>query len=47
MSMESPNVIIREGRELSIGGDKRFAKRMIERYNKKSSRKLRVAKLDA
>lgn len=47
MSMESPNVIIREGRELSIGGDKRFAKRMIERYNKKSSRKLRVAKLEA
>lgn len=46
MRTESPSIIMREGRELSIGGDKRFAKRMVERYNKKTSRKLRISKLD-
>lgn len=46
MSNESPSVILREGRELSLGGDKRFAKRMIERYNKRTTHKVRVAKID-
>lgn len=33
MKEESPVLIVREGREKSIGGDKRFARRMILRYN--------------
>ena len=48
MKEEVPAAIIREGRELSLGGDKRFAKRMISKYNKnvQAKNRVKVAKLD-
>lgn len=49
LGLVSPAIIIREGRELTVGGDKRFAKRILYHYNKGSRQngpKLDVAKLD-
>ena len=47
MKVISPEAIIREGKQLSIPGDKRFAKAMVNHYNKKRSKgKLDVSKLE-
>jgi len=49
LSNVSPKAIIREGKELSVGGNRRFAKRLVYYYNKgtrNSANKLDVSKLD-